>query len=51
MDSFDALQLLLALSHAVGFDKVADLLPDGFEESYNHQSFFKSSGKVRWATR
>ena len=39
MDSFDTLQLLLALFHALGFNRPADRLPDGFDESYNHLSF------------
>jgi 4-hydroxyphenylacetate 3-hydroxylase N terminal len=32
-------------------DNPGRLLPDGFDESYNHQSFFKSSGKGRSTTR
>ena len=43
--------MLLALFHALGFNRPADRLPDGFDESYNHLSFFKSSGKGRSATR
>jgi hypothetical protein len=47
MDSFDALRLLLALFHALGFNRPADRLPHGFDESYNRVTFSIASSHRR----